>query len=86
MVQVYLGTPADQRFRDGCDFVPLIEDEIQEIMEMDQSEGRTWSPPPTISSNFNGLVKEFEGATNTGYQVVSNEVHRPDDDQPEEAG
>lgn len=40
MVHVYLGTPADPCFRDGCDFVPYTEEEMQEIVEMDQSEGR----------------------------------------------
>lgn len=48
---------------------------------MDQNEGRTWNPLPLTSPNFNDLVKEFEGAADTGYQVVSNEVHRPDSDQ-----
>lgn len=31
MVQVYLGTPTDPRFKDGCDFVPFTKEEIQEI-------------------------------------------------------
>lgn len=40
MVQVYLSVPADPRFRNGCNFVPFTEEELQEIKEMYQSEGR----------------------------------------------
>lgn len=40
MCQAYVGTYADPRFRDGCDLVPYTEDELKEITDLDQSEGR----------------------------------------------
>lgn len=86
MVHVYLGIPDDPRFRDGCNFVPYTKEEIQEITEMDQSEGRVWTPLLLTSPNINDLVKEFESAPDTGHQVPSNEVNPSEGIQPTEVG
>lgn len=75
MVHVYLGTYPDPRFRDGCEFMPYTEEEMKEIIEMDQSEGRVWNPPPLTSPSLDNLVREIGRAPNVGYQVVSNEVN-----------
>lgn len=39
-------------FRNGCDFVPYTENELKEIYELDQNEGRQWTPPPPISPSW----------------------------------
>lgn len=75
MVHIYLGILADPCFSDECDFVPYTEEEMQEIMEMEQSEGRVWNPPPLTSPSLDDLVKEIGRAPDTGYQEVSSEVN-----------
>lgn len=67
MVEVYLGIAVEPQFREGSGFVPFTEEEMREIKEMDQNEGRTWEPPISTSPDFYDLVKErMEGFDHGG--------------------
>lgn len=85
MVEVYLGIAVDPQFRNGSDFVPFTEEEMQEIKEMDQNEGRVWNPPALTSPNFNDLVREKTEASTSECPAIR-EVHLTEENQPTEVG
>lgn len=80
MCRIYDSNYPNPNFRNGCDFVPYTKNEIKEIYDLDQSEGRCWNLPPPILPNLEDLLMRvrrtriIESPLNPSLENQSNEV------------